>query len=32
MKAVERILIKIVIIQFVFLLLAQLFFHQINIF
>jgi hypothetical protein len=32
MKVVERILIKIVIIQFVFLLLAQLFFHQLNIF
>jgi Family of unknown function (DUF5359) len=32
MKVVERILIKIVIIQFVFLLLAQLLFHQLNIF
>ncbi|MDQ0197492.1 YpfB family protein [Neobacillus ginsengisoli] len=32
MKVVERILIKIVIIQFVFLFLAQLFFHQLNIF
>ena len=32
MKVVERILIKIVIIQFVFLFLAQFFFHQLNIF
>lgn len=32
MKTVERYLIKVVIIQFMFLLLAQLFFHQLNIF
>ncbi|MEH7075620.1 YpfB family protein [Neobacillus drentensis] len=32
MKNVERILIKIVIIQFIFLFLAQLFFHQLDVF
>jgi hypothetical protein len=32
MKAVERILIKVVIIQFIFLFLAQLFLHQLDIF
>jgi hypothetical protein len=32
MKKVERVLIKLVIIQFVFLFLTQLFFHQMNIF
>ncbi|MDR7075263.1 hypothetical protein J2Y03_000251 [Neobacillus niacini] len=32
MKVIERILIKVIIIQFVFLLLAQLFLHQLDIF
>jgi len=32
MKRVESLLIKVVIIQFVFLFLSQLFFHQIDIF
>ncbi|MCL6571336.1 MAG: YpfB family protein [Bacillus sp. (in: Bacteria)] len=32
MKKVERILIKIVIVQFVFLFLTQLFFHHVGIF
>lgn len=32
MKAVERILIKVVIIQFIFLFLAQFFLHQLDIF
>ncbi|RSD26480.1 YpfB family protein [Mesobacillus subterraneus] len=32
MKTFERILIKIAIIQFVFLIIAQLFFHQFNAF
>lgn len=32
MKIVERILIKVVIIQFIFLFLAQLFLHQLDIF
>ncbi|MBT2661002.1 YpfB family protein [Bacillus sp. ISL-45] len=32
MKTLERILIKIAIIQFVFLIIAQIFFHEINAF
>jgi hypothetical protein len=32
MKTFERILIKIVIIQFIFLVIAQVFFHEINAF
>lgn len=32
MKFIERILIKVIVIQFLFLLSAQLFFHQLNIF
>jgi Family of unknown function (DUF5359) len=32
MKAIERILIKVVIIQFIFLFLAQFFLHQLDIF
>ena len=32
MKMVERILIKVILIQFVFLFLAQLFLHQLDIF
>lgn len=32
MKKVERVLIKIVIIQFIFLFLSQLFFHQLDVF
>jgi hypothetical protein len=32
MKVVERVLIKVVIIQFIFLFLAQLFLHQLGIF
>jgi len=32
LKSVERFLIKVIIIQFVFLFLSQLFFHQIDIF
>jgi hypothetical protein len=32
LKRIESILIKIVILQFIFLLLAQLFFHQLDIF
>jgi hypothetical protein len=32
MKNVERIIIKIAIVQFIFLLLAQLFFHQFDVF
>jgi hypothetical protein len=32
MKIVERILIKVIIIQFIFLFLAQLFLHQLDIF
>ncbi|MFO1442994.1 YpfB family protein [Bacillus sp. Bva_UNVM-123] len=30
MKSIERILIKIVIIQFIFLMFAQIFFHKLN--
>ncbi|KAB2338341.1 hypothetical protein F7731_01890 [Cytobacillus depressus] len=32
MKSIERILIKIVLIQFLFLFITQLFFHKLNIF
>ncbi|MBT2707787.1 YpfB family protein [Pseudomonas sp. ISL-84] len=32
MKAVERILLKLIIVQFVFLLMTQLFFHHMNAF
>jgi hypothetical protein len=32
MKRVERLLIKVVIVQFIFLFLSQLFFHQLDIF
>jgi Family of unknown function (DUF5359) len=32
MKTVERILIKLIVIQFIFLVSAQLFFHKLNIF
>jgi hypothetical protein len=32
MKKVESVLIKIVIVQFIFLFLAQLFFHQLDVF
>lgn len=32
MKSMERILIKIVIIQFIFLFVTQMFFHKLNIF
>jgi hypothetical protein len=32
MKNIERVLIKIVIIQFIFLILAQLFFHRLDVF
>jgi hypothetical protein len=32
MKNIERVLIKIVIIQFLFLFLAQLFFHELDVF
>lgn len=32
MKTIERILMKVIIIQFIFLFLAQLFFHQLDIF
>ena len=32
LKRIENILIKIVILQFIFLLLAQLFFHQLDVF
>ncbi|PLR99764.1 YpfB family protein [Bacillus sp. T33-2] len=32
MKSVERIIMKIVIVQFIFLLIAQLFFHKFNAF
>ncbi|MEH7124327.1 MULTISPECIES: YpfB family protein [unclassified Bacillus (in: firmicutes)] len=32
MKSIERILIKVVIIQFLFLFITQLFFHKFNIF
>lgn len=32
MKTVERVLIKVIIIQFIFLFIAQLFFHQLDIF
>lgn len=31
MKKVERVLIKIIIVQFIFLFLTQLFFHQLNV-
>ncbi|MBS4191054.1 YpfB family protein [Bacillus sp. FJAT-49705] len=32
MKAIERIIIKIIMIQFLFLIITQLFFHKLNIF
>lgn len=32
MKSIERILIKVVVIQFLFLFITQVFFHQLNIF
>jgi hypothetical protein len=32
MKRLERILIKLIIVQFVFLILAQIFFHNLNVF
>ena len=32
MKALERIMIKIIIIQFLFLIFAQIFFHKLNVF
>lgn len=32
MKTIERILMKVIIIQFIFLFLAQLFFHQLDVF
>jgi hypothetical protein len=32
MKRIERILIKLIIVQFVFLLLTQIFFHNLNVF
>lgn len=32
MKTIERIIMKVIIIQFIFLFLAQLFFHQLDVF